>query len=204
MARELTPAELRELLGAVRARRGRRRRARPDRAVPRAHAGCPGRGRPAPRDRGDPGVLGPRVAPEDLWSRIEDALGAEPPGLVLPLERRRPPASPTRAARHRGTRRRRDRGGDCGRGGRHRGPGVRRDVATGRAHRPGRGERRGRGDATGGRGRGRGSPSPDAHPRRPEAAEQRHGRGDARAARVPDGDGHPPVSSTAARTSSGP
>jgi anti-sigma factor RsiW len=42
------------------------------------------------------------VAPEDLWSRIEDALGAEPPGLALPLGSWPAGAAPATARRGRG------------------------------------------------------------------------------------------------------
>jgi len=85
MARELTPAELRELLpayalDAVDAE---------ERAQVDAYLGR------APDARHEVAALqevaallaytGPDAAPDDLWGRIEGALGAEPPRLVFPL-----------------------------------------------------------------------------------------------------------------------
>ncbi|HEY8215975.1 MAG TPA: anti-sigma factor [Acidimicrobiia bacterium] len=89
MARELTPAELRELL-AVYALDA----VEPDECgqVDAYLERAPEAQREVDELRETAALLAysdRETAPDGLWARIEDSLGAEPPGLVLPLARTR-------------------------------------------------------------------------------------------------------------------
>lgn len=101
MARELTPTELEELFGvyALDALEGDER----DQVeayvarTPAAHAEVAELQEVAAMLAHSGGA-----APDGLWARIEEALSADPPGLVLPFDRPIPQPEPSRTRRGRG------------------------------------------------------------------------------------------------------